>query len=115
MQKWYKSQVEFEICTIFAKDVIYFGWLLVGSLGSPTKTRLFRVPASASIAPKNFVLFRNALRAPLQSLPHQKLQIKTNNSLNVEFFVKKRMQIYSFKDFCSLQFKKIYFSGTIAL
>lgn len=50
MQKWYKSQVEFEICTIFAEDVIYFGWLLVGSLGSPTKTRLFRVPAFASIA-----------------------------------------------------------------
>ena len=51
---------------------------------------------------KSPLLLRNALRAPLQSLPHQKLQIKTNNSLNVEFFVKK------IKAQADLQFVKIF-------
>lgn len=82
MQKWYKSQVEFEICTIFTENVIYFGWLLLGSPGSPTKTRLFRVAASASIAPQK-LRFYSATRSARPYNPCH----RRNKMQNVIYFL----------------------------
>ena len=62
---------------------LYFGWLLIGSAGSPTKTRLSRFPLSLHYSAKTPFLLHNWLRQTFQSLPHQKLQNKPNNPAKI--------------------------------